>query len=61
MALVRAARAFALVQGRTHVVPEDVQAVGPSVLEHRLRGAAGAGHSRGQSLTARVLTAVNVV
>jgi len=61
MALLRAAKAFALVQGRTHVVPEDVQAVAPCVLEHRLRGAVGAGHSRGQSLTERVLTAVAVV
>src|SRR5690606_2075644 len=41
MALLRMAKAFALVQGRAHVVPEDVQAVAPGVLEHRLRGAAG--------------------
>ncbi|MFP5382569.1 MAG: AAA family ATPase [Gammaproteobacteria bacterium] len=61
MALLRAAKAFALVQGRTHVVPEDVQVVAPAVLEHRLRGAIGAGHSRGQSLTERVLTSVAVV
>ncbi|MFP5440389.1 MAG: AAA family ATPase [Gammaproteobacteria bacterium] len=61
MSLLRAARAFAFVQGRAHVVPEDVQAVAPCVLEHRLRGAIGGGHSRGQSLTARVLTAVPVV
>ena len=61
MALLRAARAFALVQGRDHVVPEDVQVVAPAVLEHRLRGAVGGGHSRGQSLTERVLTAVAVV
>ncbi len=61
MALLRAAKAFALVQGRSHVVPEDVQTVAPCVLEHRLRGSVGAGHSRGQSLTERVLTAVPVV
>lgn len=61
MALLKAAKAFALVQGRMHVVPEDVQAVAPAVLEHRLRGAIGGGHSRGQSLTDRVLTAVNVI
>ncbi|MFZ5756190.1 MAG: AAA family ATPase [Pseudomonadota bacterium] len=61
MALLRAAKAFAFVQGRSHVVPEDVQAVAPCVLEHRLRGAVGGGHSRGQSLTERVLTAVAVV
>lgn len=61
MALLRAAKSFALVQGRAHVVPEDVQAVAPAVLEHRLRGAIGGVHSRGQSLTDRVLTAVNVI
>lgn len=61
MALLKAAKAFALVQGRMHVVPEDVQAVAPAVLEHRLRGVIGGGHSRGQSLTDRVLTAVNVI
>ncbi len=61
MALLRAAKAFALVQGRMHVVPEDIQAVAPAVLEHRLRGAIGGAHSRGQLLTDRVLTAVNVI
>lgn len=36
LALVRAAQAWALADDRDMVVPEDIQAVAPSVLEHRL-------------------------
>ncbi|QIL21001.1 AAA family ATPase [Thermomonas sp. HDW16] len=38
LALLRAARAHALLLGRAHVIPEDVQALFPSVAEHRLVG-----------------------
>ncbi len=37
LALVRAARAWALTDGRTHVLPDDIQAVLPAVAIHRLR------------------------
>ena len=40
LALMRAARAWALTDGRTHVLPDDIQAVLPSVARHRLRPAA---------------------
>jgi MoxR-like ATPase len=36
LALLHAARAWALMQGRDHVLPEDVQAVLPAVVGHRL-------------------------
>jgi MoxR-like ATPase len=36
LALLRAARAWALVHGRGHVIPEDLKAVLPSVASHRL-------------------------
>ena len=36
IALHRASRAEAWLQGRDHVLPEDVQAVAPAVLRHRL-------------------------
>lgn len=36
LALAQAARAWAYLQGRGYVNPEDVQAVAPSVLTHRL-------------------------
>ncbi|WP_166265870.1 AAA family ATPase [Marinobacter caseinilyticus] len=42
LGLVRAARAWALMDGRHHVLPDDIQAVFPSVAEHRLeQGEAG--------------------
>jgi MoxR-like ATPase len=37
LALVRSAQAWALMQGRTYVVPEDIQAVIGGVAAHRLR------------------------
>jgi MoxR-like ATPase len=40
LALLRAARAHALLVGRAHVIPEDVQALFPAVAEHRLVGEA---------------------
>ncbi|HJV07663.1 MAG TPA: AAA family ATPase [Chromobacteriaceae bacterium] len=36
LALLSAARAWALLEGRSHVLPEDVKAVFPSVAGHRL-------------------------
>lgn len=39
LALLRAAKAWALMSGRGHVVPEDVQTVLPPVVEHRLHAA----------------------
>ena len=36
LALLRVARAWALIEGRDHVLPEDLQAVLPSVVGHRL-------------------------
>ena len=36
LAILRSARAWALLQGRDHVRPEDIQAVLPGVVNHRL-------------------------
>jgi len=41
-ALVRAGRAWAFLDGRDYVLPEDVQAVFPSLAGHRLRTSGGA-------------------
>lgn len=43
LALLRASRAWAMVDGRAQVVPEDVQAVLPSVAGHRLNSLEGDG------------------
>jgi MoxR-like ATPase len=48
--LVAAARAWALLEGRAMVVPEDVQAVFPAVAGHRLAGGARAGALQAQAL-----------
>lgn len=37
LGLLRSARAWAFLDGRNHVLPEDVQAVLPAVVPHRLR------------------------
>jgi MoxR-like ATPase len=36
LGLVRAARAWALMEGRRHVLPDDIQTVFPAIAEHRL-------------------------
>ncbi len=36
LAIMRCAQAWSLLHGRTHVLPEDIQAVLPSVISHRL-------------------------
>jgi len=45
IALLRAARAWAALEGRNHVIPEDVQAVLVPVAAHRLRPLKAAGSS----------------
>ena len=37
LAIMRPAKTWALMCGRNHVVPEDVQAILPPAVEHRLR------------------------
>ena len=48
--LLAAARAWALIGGRPMVVPEDVQAVFPSVAGHRLAGGARSGALQAKAL-----------
>jgi MoxR-like ATPase len=58
IALLRAARAHALLLGRTHALPEDVQALFGPVTAHRLVAEADAGN--GDALAKRILQAVPV-
>jgi len=60
LALKRATQAWAFVDGRDHTRPEDVQAVLPSVAEHRLRGSIE-DQGRVHSLTQRLLQEVDVI
>lgn len=61
LALLSAARAWALVHHRDHVVPEDVQAVLPSVVEHRLRSCADHTGHGGTALAQKLLAKVDVI
>ncbi len=61
LALQACARAWALIDKRNHVVPEDVQAVLPSVVEHRLREAADFSGHGGTALAQRLLTRIDVI
>ncbi len=61
LALLQAARAWALLQDRRHVVPEDVQAVLGPVVEHRLRESADFSGHGGGALVQKLLSNVDVV
>ncbi len=50
LALIAAARAWAFIDGRTMVMPEDVQAVLPSVACHRLQLSNSASHARPEDI-----------
>jgi MoxR-like ATPase len=55
IALLRSARAWALLDGRKAVIPEDIQAVTPAVVGHRLRAdGESAGADAGERLVAAV-------
>ncbi len=56
LALLAVARAWAFLAGRNMVVPEDVQAVLPSVACHRLQLADSAGHARPEDIAGLVRT-----
>jgi MoxR-like ATPase len=58
--LVRAAQAWAYLQNRVAVMPEDVQAVLPAVVAHRLERRGGLDIRAGQALTDEILKAVPV-
>ena len=59
LALLRAARAWAFLEGRTAVLPEDVQAVLAAVVGHRLAAAADAADDP-EALAAELLRAVPI-
>jgi len=61
LSLLRAAKAWALIHKRNHVIPEDVQQVLPSVVEHRLRGSSDFTGHGGISLAQKLLSGVDVL
>ena len=61
LALIRAAKTWALMAGRDYVIPEDVQTILPAVLEHRLRGSGDDTAHGGLSFVQRLLNEVDVL
>ena len=60
LALLHAAQAWALMQGRDMVLPEDIQAVGKSVMAHRLGEDLDRGGEAGSPLAENLLREVAV-
>jgi len=56
LGLLRSAQAWALMNGRNHVLPEDIQRVIPCVVNHRLRPAAEHGIQTTADIAAHLLT-----
>ena len=54
VAVLRAARARALLGGRDYVAPDDVQYVLPQTIAHRLVPVAGAGRGRSEQVRAMI-------
>ncbi|MCK7547333.1 AAA family ATPase [Marinobacter koreensis] len=55
LGLLRAAKAWALMEGRHHVLPDDIQTVFPAIAEHRLeQGESGKSEERIRQLLANV-------
>ena len=54
IAVLRAARARALLAGRDYVAPDDVQYVLPQTIAHRLVPVAGAGRGRSEQVRAMI-------
>ncbi|MCV6605051.1 MAG: MoxR family ATPase [Porticoccaceae bacterium] len=61
LAWLHSARAWALLEGRDYVIPEDIQQVAPAVLGHRLRGANEMAGIPGSQLVDKLLEAVDTV
>ncbi|MGS0680050.1 AAA family ATPase [Shewanella sp. 125m-7] len=57
-AILQAAKAWAFINGRTYLVPEDVQAIFMHVAEHRIRQTS---QQEGEALSAKILNKVNPI
>ncbi|MGA0033265.1 MAG: AAA family ATPase [Burkholderiales bacterium] len=60
LAMLHAARAWAFMDGRDHMVPEDMQAVLPAVVGHRLNPSTGPGTTNRDDLVAALLQQVSI-
>jgi MoxR-like ATPase len=58
LGLLKAAKAWALLHERNHLIPEDIQAVLPSVVDHRLADAA---HQSTHGVSSQILQRIAVI
>ncbi|MDM3871138.1 MoxR family ATPase [Porticoccus sp. W117] len=61
LAWLHSARAWALLEGRDYVIPEDLQQVAEAVLGHRLRGSNELAGIPGSQLVEKLLDSVDIV
>jgi MoxR-like ATPase len=61
LALLASAKSWSLLDGRDQVVPEDIQAVLPGVVEHRLRENGDFSDHTGTALAQRLLNRVDII
>jgi MoxR-like ATPase len=55
LGILRAARAWAMLDGRDHILPDDIQVVLPSVVNHRLRSASDSETGAAENLSRLLL------
>lgn len=60
LSLLRSARAWALLSGRYQLLPEDLQAVLPATVGHRLHSSSDTGTDEGASLTRLLIKSVPI-
>ncbi len=60
LALLHCARAWALLEGRNQVLPEDIQAILPSAAGHRLHSTSDTGVDEGEQLARHLLESVPI-
>ncbi|MBR5406989.1 MAG: MoxR family ATPase [Lachnospiraceae bacterium] len=58
--LMRAARAYAFIMGRDHVLPDDIKYLAPFVLSHRIMAYTGSDIATKRSIVSEVLSSVEV-
>lgn len=61
LALLRVAKTWAFMHNRNYVIPEDLQALVPSVIGHRVTSATRGSEGHAQTLVAELLNAVDVI
>jgi MoxR-like ATPase len=60
LAILQGARAWALIEGRNMVLPEDLQAILPATIGHRLQPAGDSTEPQGESLVMNLISAVPI-